>query len=437
MAVNIRTGFQPEVDGEPIGATGKRYDVFLRDIKELRGIGGSLGKGIRIVYTKDDIKSACEDVNTYWVIILDGTYTFGTSPAITPTQYTRISAAGAVGDVKFDWNGSTWGVLFNLSATFIQLERLMFVSTGNVYHAWSGGSYHRFIDCWLYGSNAQVTGSGDSSYLERCRIGSNHYVDDDYLTYSDCYFYGTKLAIRSGKGTKFSDCHVAVTTLVQIYCNTAYPTDRDTTFDVCTWRGTQSVACISFARGNASTVRNIKFLGCIFEPLNNTIPCIRIGDYADVTVEDLLFDGCTFRDALDAYQIPNGIQNRWRFNNNIYTSIANRIYNFPGGTQNDFEFDDMHRRKATAVSYTVNERDKIIAVTDTAAPRTITFPTTMITKMANTKWTVKDESGGAAANNITIATQGAETIDGAASIAISTNYGKVELYSDGVNLFTC
>lgn len=46
--------------------------------------------------------------------------------------------------------------------------------------------------------------------------------------------------------------------------------------------------------------------------------------------------------------------------------------------------------------------------------------------------TVKDQSGDAAANNITIDTEGAETINGGASTTISTNYGTVtlEAYSD-------
>jgi len=49
---------------------------------------------------------------------------------------------------------------------------------------------------------------------------------------------------------------------------------------------------------------------------------------------------------------------------------------------------------------------------------------------------VKDESGGAASNSITIDTEASELIDGAASVAISSDYGVVRLYSDGANFFT-
>jgi len=49
---------------------------------------------------------------------------------------------------------------------------------------------------------------------------------------------------------------------------------------------------------------------------------------------------------------------------------------------------------------------------------------------------VKDQSGGANANNITIVTQGAQTIDGAVSIAITEDFGSVTLYTDGINLYS-
>lgn len=49
---------------------------------------------------------------------------------------------------------------------------------------------------------------------------------------------------------------------------------------------------------------------------------------------------------------------------------------------------------------------------------------------------VKDESGTAASNNITIDGNGAETIDGSLTIAITANYGVAKLYCDGSNWFT-
>jgi len=76
----------------------------------------------------------------------------------------------------------------------------------------------------------------------------------------------------------------------------------------------------------------------------------------------------------------------------------------------------------------------IVSVTNTAAARTITLATA--DTVAGRIVIVKDTSGGAGTNNITVATEGSETIDGAATIAITANYGVARLYSDGSNWFT-
>ena len=76
---------------------------------------------------------------------------------------------------------------------------------------------------------------------------------------------------------------------------------------------------------------------------------------------------------------------------------------------------------------------RIYGVTDTSAARTITISTAHIA--TGRLFTIKDESGAAGTNNITIATEASETIDGAATAVISTDYGSLELYSDGTDLF--
>ena len=49
---------------------------------------------------------------------------------------------------------------------------------------------------------------------------------------------------------------------------------------------------------------------------------------------------------------------------------------------------------------------------------------------------IKDIGGDASTNNLTVTTEGAELIDGAATAVISTDYGKVTLQSDGTNWYT-
>lgn len=91
-------------------------------------------------------------------------------------------------------------------------------------------------------------------------------------------------------------------------------------------------------------------------------------------------------------------------------------------------------RRAVAASYTMVPSDQLIAVTSTAAARTITLEDAAA--MAGRIVVIKDESGGAATNNITIDGKGAQTIDGAATLVMSTNYQAVQLYSTGTAWFT-
>lgn len=89
-------------------------------------------------------------------------------------------------------------------------------------------------------------------------------------------------------------------------------------------------------------------------------------------------------------------------------------------------------RYATAVNYS-SAGEGLIAVTDTSAPRTITLSDN--DKIAGKEIEIKDESGGAGTNNITIQAQ-TGTIDGAASVLITANYGILRVYSDGSNWFS-
>lgn len=93
------------------------------------------------------------------------------------------------------------------------------------------------------------------------------------------------------------------------------------------------------------------------------------------------------------------------------------------------------KRIASSSDVQTSENTTIVGITDTTTTRTVTIDSDDIAN-PDQIFLVKDESGGAATNNITIATEGAETIDGAASISITVDYGVARLYTDGSNLFT-
>jgi hypothetical protein len=84
-------------------------------------------------------------------------------------------------------------------------------------------------------------------------------------------------------------------------------------------------------------------------------------------------------------------------------------------------------------AFTLRLRHELIAVTDTAAPRALTLGPK--TKYIGWSCIVKDESGNAGTNNITIASATAD-IDGAANYVINSDYGSVTLYFNNGNYFT-
>lgn len=89
-------------------------------------------------------------------------------------------------------------------------------------------------------------------------------------------------------------------------------------------------------------------------------------------------------------------------------------------------------RYETAVNYTVTSSDYLVAVTDTSAPRAITLPLASSVDDGFAV-TIKDESGAAGTNNISVTKTGADTIDGVSTVSISVNYGVLKIYSNGVD----
>lgn len=91
-------------------------------------------------------------------------------------------------------------------------------------------------------------------------------------------------------------------------------------------------------------------------------------------------------------------------------------------------------RVAKTADYTATVLDFLIAYTTLAAGRTLTLPAAA--SCAGRVFIVKDESGNAGTNNITVDGNASETIDGATTKAISANYGVLRLYCTGTAWFT-
>jgi len=79
-----------------------------------------------------------------------------------------------------------------------------------------------------------------------------------------------------------------------------------------------------------------------------------------------------------------------------------------------------------SANYNIIKSDCYIGVTSTSAARSLTLPP-IISVFLNAMMIIKDESGGAAANNITINCFGADTIEGVTNKIINSNYGVLRL----------
>jgi len=97
----------------------------------------------------------------------------------------------------------------------------------------------------------------------------------------------------------------------------------------------------------------------------------------------------------------------------------------------------LHRTTA-ATGRAITNTEEIVGVTSTSVARIMYLPPSS-TCLPGQEITIKDESGGAASNNIGLygVDGGSDAIDGASSASITSNYGKITVYTDGAgNWFT-
>ncbi|HET6572505.1 MAG TPA: hypothetical protein VFG68_02805 [Fimbriiglobus sp.] len=92
------------------------------------------------------------------------------------------------------------------------------------------------------------------------------------------------------------------------------------------------------------------------------------------------------------------------------------------------------QRTSVAADYTATDHDYYIGVTDTTAERRITLPPA--SGRAGRVYIIKDESGSAAVHPIRVRASAGTTIDGVATLTISTNYGVLRVISTGTCWFS-
>lgn len=121
--------------------------------------------------------------------------------------------------------------------------------------------------------------------------------------------------------------------------------------------------------------------------------------------------------------------------NNVIVTLNNKLFSnaIPG---NNLNSSNITKITGATTAYTVVSSDVIIDVDNTDAQTvTVTLPAATVAYAKGQKYTIKDSKGSANTNNITV-NGGGTNIDGAATATISSAYGKLTVYSDGLLWFS-
>ena len=94
----------------------------------------------------------------------------------------------------------------------------------------------------------------------------------------------------------------------------------------------------------------------------------------------------------------------------------------------------LRRLAVQSANGTIDQQGVVVPVDTSGSTVTITLASAAVAD--GVQVIVNDEQGNAGTNAITVDTEGGETIDGATSQTIGSNYGELRLYSDGSNWFT-
>lgn len=255
-----------------------------------------------------------------------------------------------------------------------------------------------------FGSDAITISNGGTYYFENCTLSqiTATITNGSLASFNNCYFI--QALNLNGDGYQFTKC---------IFTNTLNISGFNT-IDFC--YSSSSIVVSSTAQ---VIVRNSS-IGTVTGTFTGQVNLFNVG-------------------LLNPIQVSGG---SIRYSNIYNTQNANASFFDPAFTptsvlQYPQSQGNVVKITKTATSYVALRTDYYIGVTNTAAARTITLPNTGSSTLApfiGQVFIIKDESGAAATNNITVTPNGGN-IDGAASYVINTNYGRVEILYDGTNYF--
>jgi len=197
----------------------------------------------------------------------------------------------------------------------------------------------------------------------------------------------------------------------------------------------------------------VKFIGCYLGNVPGAAPGEENGAIISVIgsgqANIASFIGCTLRtstNTTDLVYVESGVIAGSKVTfmgcDVVGPAVTNKLYNDASG-HNVLEFigcfgipdttSNFNRTAVADTAYTALMTDNYIAYTSLTAARTVTLPDATLYTGA---LTIKDEAGTAAAHNITLSPVSAQTIDGASSLVISSNFGVKKIYSNGANWFS-
>jgi hypothetical protein len=240
---------------------------------------------------------------------------------------------------------------------------------------------------------------------------------------------GSGMLITGGSNWTIDDCHFAshVDTIAEETDWSNQGIDFSGTVDLgtisnCSFRRFLFRAVNFAAAANQIRLRNLQMWDCTGSTNATRSPLRFAGAVTDLEIEGLSYAqtvGSVY--AADLVLFSSTVT-RGRGSNWITNPGRHRLHNTPA-----FSYSGPRDLVETAGNYTTGAADGLIRVTDTSAARTITLSTTRLHPGA--EFLIKDGSGGAATNNITVSA--AANIDGAASRVISTNYGALRVRYTG------